>query len=81
MFGRRQFVNELALVAAKVAQTNEIIAAQQRRIARAKCRSSKATDAEDFLETMLEVRAHHLGVHDQLLHALLTAIARPAMAY
>jgi hypothetical protein len=26
MFGRRQFVNELALVAAKVAQTNEIIA-------------------------------------------------------
>lgn len=81
MFGRRQFVDELALIAAKVAQTNEIIAAQRRRIARAKCRSSNTTDAEDFLETMLEVRAHHQEVHNQLLHALLTATARPAMAY
>jgi hypothetical protein len=34
MFGRRQFVNELALVAAKVALTNEIIVVQGRRITR-----------------------------------------------
>jgi len=34
MFGRRQFENELALVAAKVALTNEIIVVQGRRITR-----------------------------------------------
>ena len=81
MSSRRHFVKELAVVAAKVTQTNKIIAAQRRRIARVKCKGGNTGDAEDFLETMLEVRAHHQGVHNQLLHALLTVTTRPAMAY
>lgn len=81
MSSRRHFVRELAVVAAKVAQSNKIIAAQRRRIARVKCKGGYTGDAEDFLETMLEARAHHQGVHNQLLHALPTVTIRPAMAY
>lgn len=81
MSARFDFVNELALAAAHVAQTTKIISVQRRRIARPKCKGRNRDHAEDFLETMLEVRAHHQDIHNKLLHALLTATARPAMAY
>ena len=81
MSARRHFVKELTVAAAHVARTNKVIAEQRRRIARIKCKGGNTDHAEDLLETMLDVRAHHQGVHYQLLHALLTATARPAMAY
>ena len=81
MSARSHFVKELALAAARVVQSDKIIAVQRRHIARLKCKGSNIRYAEDILETMLEVHAHHHGVHTQLLHALLTTTARPAMAY
>ena len=81
MSARNHFLRELTLAAAHVAQSNKIIAMQRRRIARIQCKGGNTGHAEDFLETMLQVRGHHQGVHNQLLHALLTTTARPAMAY
>ena len=81
MSAYHHFVKELAVAAANVAQTNKIIAEQRRRIARVRCRGGNTGDAEDVLETMLDVRAHHQDVHNQLLFAVLTATARPAMTY
>ncbi len=81
MSARSHFVKELTLAAARVAQSDKIIAGQRRHVARLKCKGGNIRFAEDFLETMLEVRVHHQGVHYQLLHALLTTTARPAIAY
>jgi hypothetical protein len=81
MSARSEFMNELTLAAAKVVQSSKIIAEQRRRIARVKCKGGNTEDAEDFLETMLEVRAHRQDVHDHMLHALLTVTTRPAMPY
>jgi hypothetical protein len=81
MSARRRFVKELALAAARVAQTNQIIATQRRRIARLKCKGCETGHAEDLLETMIDLRTHLQDVQNRLLHALLTAGARPAMAY
>lgn len=81
MSARRRFVKELALAAARVAQTNKIIATQRRRIARLKCKGSETGHAEDLLETMIDLRTHLQDVQNRLLHALQTAAARPAMAY
>ena len=81
MSARRHFVKELTLAAAHIAQANRIITVQRRRIARIKYEGGETGHAEDFLDAMLEVRAHHQDIHNQLLHALLTAAARPAMAY
>jgi hypothetical protein len=81
MSARSDFMSELTLAAAKVVQSNKIIAEQRRRIARVKCKGDNTGDAEDFLETMLEVRAHHQDFHNYLLHALLTVTTRPAMPY
>ena len=81
MSARHHFVRELTLAAANVAWTNKIIAEQRRRVARVKCRGGDNGDAEDLLEMMLEVWTHHQGVHNLLLHAVLIAAARPAMAY
>jgi hypothetical protein len=78
---RRHFVNELTLAAANVAYTNRVIAAQQKRIARIRCKGGNTGHAEDLLETMLDVSAHHQGIHDRLLYALLTATTHPVMAY
>jgi hypothetical protein len=81
MSARRHFMNELTLVAAHVAQTNKNIATQRRRIARIKCAGGNTRHAENLLETMLDVRAHHQGVHNHFLYALLTTTTRPAMGY
>jgi hypothetical protein len=81
MFARRHFVNELALAAAHVAQTNKNIATQRKRIARIRCAGGNSAHAEDLLDAMLDVHAHYQGVHNQLLYALLTVTTRPAMAY
>jgi hypothetical protein len=81
MSARSHFVKELTLAAAHVAQTNKNMATQRRRIARIKCAGGNTGQAEDLLEAMLDVHARHEGVHNQLLHALLTATTRPAMAY
>jgi hypothetical protein len=79
MSARRQFVKELTLAAANVSQTNKIVAAQRRRIARIKCKGGDTGYAENILEMILDVRDHHQGVHYQLLYALLTTTTRPAM--
>ncbi len=81
MFARSHFVKELTLLAAHVARTNKAIAEQRKHIARLKCKGGNASHAEDLLETMLDLRAHHQGIHNQLLHALLTTTTRPAIAY
>lgn len=78
---RHYVVKELLVGAADVAQTNRVIATKRRHIALIKCSGSNAGHAEDLLETMLDVRAHHQSIHNQHLHALLTATTRPAMAY
>jgi hypothetical protein len=57
------------------------IAEQRRRIARVRCRGGNTGDAEEVLETMLDVQAHHQDVHNQLLFAVLTTTARPVMAH
>ena len=81
MSSRSHFVKELTLAAAHAAQTNKNIVTQRKRIARIRCAGGNAGHAEDLLEAMLDVHAHHQGVHNQLLYALLTVTTRPAMAY
>ena len=81
MSARSHFVKELTLAAARVAQSDKIIAGQRRHIARLKCKGGNIGFAKDILETMSEVHAHHQGVHNQLLRALLTTTTRPAMPY
>ena len=60
---------------------DKAIAEQRKHIARLKCKGGNASHAEDLLETMLDVRAHHQDIYNQLLHALLTVTIRPAIAY
>jgi hypothetical protein len=81
MSARSHFVKELVFAAERVAQSDKIVAGQRRHVARLRCKGDHTGFAEDILETMLEVRAHHHGVHYQLLHALLTTTTRPAMPY
>jgi hypothetical protein len=81
MSARSHFVKELSLAAARVAQSDRIIAGQRRHIARLRCKGGNIGHAEDILETMLDVRDHYQDVHYQLLHALLTTTTRPAMAF
>jgi hypothetical protein len=81
MSARSHFVKELVFAAARVAQSDRIIAEQRRHIARLKCKGGNIGCAENILETMLDVHDHYLGVHYQLLHALLTTSTRPAMPF
>ena len=78
---RHQFVKELASAAESVAYATKIIVEQQRRVARLKCKGRKADHAEYLLEIMLERRSAYQDFHNELLLALLTSSARPAMGY